>query len=226
MGNTQRRKDWTGLPNALNNVARAERLPGEPRFLLPKSRQFPFDEAVELIVKRLKEREFEVPGISVKFYSYGPSNSYEMIESIEGEDFRLRMGRIQGRADSNFNDVAAVSDLFIPGKELNVYHDNSGPTFYLYVGNDWERDKEGFTHSTKVHSKLRGEPRTYLRYTGSCRKDGRSYFVGRTSPFLVHDNDLGREYDPKPGEPKLFNTNEVFEEFTKFLQGKLEQIFK
>lgn len=198
---------------------------GDPRFLYPTSREFPFDEVTGQIVRALEERGFDVPGIRVEMDSYGPSHSYRKVETVVGDDFRIRYGRPQGRIGPNLNDTAAVSEINIPKKELHVYDDNSGPTLYLFVGDNWEEGKHAFEDHIKVNSKLSGKPRTYLIFRGSWQKSGgRVYYPGKVAPFLAHTDDSGREYDPKEDEPRYFETQGVFNEFKEFLQRKLEKI--
>jgi hypothetical protein len=248
-------KSWTGLPNlvgdterveelvnsgdagrdiaglgalfaALNKANEARRKPADPKFLYPTSRQFPFDGITYQIVKALEERDFNFPGIKVELHSYGPSDSYRLVKTIEGDDFRLWFCRAQGRVDDDWNDTAAVNELNIPKKELHVYEDNSGPTFYLYVGKNWERDKESFIHGSKVNSKLNHKPKSYLHYSGSWQKtDGGIHYPGKIAPFLAHDNDLEREYDPQGNEPRYFETQKVFQEFADFLKNKHRELF-
>ena len=112
-------------------------------FLYPISSQFPFDNVTQQIVLALRERDFRVPGIKVELGSYGYL-PYDYVKTIEDDDFRLWFCRIQRSLGDGFNDIAAVSQLNIPGKELSVYDDNSGPTFYLYVGKNWKAEKHGF----------------------------------------------------------------------------------
>jgi hypothetical protein len=207
------------------HVRQAEKQPAKLKFLYPTSNQFPFDNVTYKIIKALEEKNFNVPGIQVEFHNYGPNNSYKKVDTIEGDDFRLWFCRVQGKADPDWNDTAAVTELNIPGKELHVHEDNSGPTFYLYVGKNWEADKHNFIHGPKVNSKLRGEPKTYLQFSGSWQKSrGGVTYRGKIAPFLAHTNDLEREYDPTGNEPKYFETHKVFEEFTEFFEKKLEQI--
>lgn len=219
----------------------------EPRFLYPTSRQFPFDAVCEQIVRALEERKWDVPGITVEFDSYGSGNKYRMVHRIIGDDFKLWFCRPQGRLGQHYNDTAAVSEIIIPKRELHVYEDESGPTFYTYVGTDWEKDKPDFMRGWKVNSKLDRKPRTYLKYSGACGCQytaGASFDAvgfltasitgdteklramkhshrGRRSPLLVHDNDLGRKYEPEGDEPMAYNTHEVFAEFTQWLQAEL-----
>lgn len=228
-----------------------------PQFLYPKSRQFPFDEVCEQIVRELEVRNWQVPGIEVKFNIYGTGEAkYQMVRCIKKDDFKLRFCRVQGSLDGHWNDTAAINELVIPKMELHVYEDESGPTFYLYAGKNYERDRKRFMDGLKVNSKLRGEPKTYLEYKGGCDcqvSTGATFEAvgfltatmmgdaeklarmtrthpGRRPPLLVHTNDLGREYDPergewnwlkwcrKPGEPTVFSTDVVMEEFKQYLK--------
>ncbi|MCK4634336.1 MAG: hypothetical protein KAT37_00505 [Candidatus Aenigmarchaeota archaeon] len=214
---------------ALNSINEEKNKPANPRFLRPSVGQFPFDKTTLYIIRALEERNFDVPGINVKFHYYGPSDSYKKVDTIEGDDFRLWFCRVQGKVDPFWNDTAAVTELNIPRKELHVYEDNSGPTFYLYAGDDWEKDKKLFTRGLKVNSKLNKEPKTYLRYTGSLQKSHLESYLSKPfnwAPYLVHDNDLGREYDPEGDEPAYFKTQKVFQEFKDFLESKLKEIEK
>lgn len=215
-------------------------------FLYPHSRQFPFDETCEQIVRALEEQGWNAAGITVGFHNYGDSKgSYRMVSCIEGEGFRLQFRRVQARM-GRWNDIAAVAEILIPKKELCVYEDESGPAYVEYVGRNWKADKERF-NGLKVHSKLRGEPRTYLKYKGACdcpaiagASFGAHGFLGaalagdkralaelththrgRRSPVLVHDEDLGREYSPRGSEPRMYRTDEVFAEFTQWLKANV-----
>ncbi|MEQ1499810.1 MAG: hypothetical protein ABL917_00365 [Parcubacteria group bacterium] len=216
------------------------------QFLYPTSRQFPFDEVCGKIVRELEIRNWQVPGITVDFHEYGSGEQkFRNVSNIKGPDFKIRFCRKQRLMDGGrYNDIAAVNDIAIPKKEISVYEDESGPTFYLYVGNDWETDREKFFNGSKVNSKLYGEPKMYLEYKGGCdcRATGGASFEavgflmahltgdqaalsqmhhthsGRRPPVLVHTNDLNREYDPEGDEPKLFRTSEVMAEFKQYLE--------
>lgn len=219
----------------------------EPTFLYPRSRQFPFDEVCEQIVRALEERNWSVSGITIEFDVYGTgAQKYRIVRRIKGDGFKLWFCRPQARM-GKWNDTAAVSEITIPQKELRVYDDESGPTYYVYVGEDWESDKEQFLNWSKVNSKLKGEPRTYLKYRAGCdcqATAGASFPAmdlltatltgdakklaalnhthrGHRSPLLVHDNDLNREYEPKNGEVISYRTNDVFMEFTRWLEDSL-----
>jgi hypothetical protein len=179
------------------------------------------------MVRVLKERNFEAQDIEVKLNSYGPGNMFSYVSEIKGDDFQLVFCREQGKLGRDLNDIAGVSKLNIPGKELHVYSDNSGPTLYLYVGTDWKKDKRDFVNGLKVLSKLHGKPRTYLQYSGAWQKTyGGFFYPGKIAPFLAHHNDLQREYDPLGNEPTYFKTAEIFQEFEHFLDNRLRQISK
>lgn len=206
------------------------------QFLYPTSRQFPFDVICETIVRELEVRNWEVPGITVEFSEYGSGEQkFRHVQYIKGKDFKLWFCRKQcTMTDGRYNDIAAVTEIVIPKKEIRVYEDESGPTFYLYVGDNWARDREKFMNGSKVNSKLNGEPRMYLEYKGAWSNPARYIYPGQRPPLLVHNNDLGREYDPKdrgkwnwltwrrePGDPTQFKTSEVMEEFTSYLEKEV-----
>lgn len=181
------------------------------KFLIPYIDVFLIDNVCSSIVGALRDRKWQVPGIEVDFYEYGEKQRFRRVNHIIGTDFKIGFGRIQGKLPvAGLNDTAAVDMVVMPKGELHVYEDGSGPTFYLYVGGNWERDRKQFiNNSMKFHSKLDGNPRTYLLYRGS--------FFG-LSQILRHDNDLGREYDPEGSEPKSCNTDVVMAEFRQYLQ--------
>ena len=144
----------------------------KPKFLYPHSRQFPFDEVVEKIVRAIEKRNWNVPGITIDYYCYGSGEAkYQRVNNIIGEDFKLHFGRYQGELDGTWVDTAAISNIYIPKQELEVFEDESGPTFYLYVGTNWETDKTWFMNSIKVNSKLNKKPRRYLKYSGNTYKE-------------------------------------------------------
>lgn len=183
----------------------------KPKFLYPYSRQFPFDEVAEKIVKALEKRNWKVPGITVEFYTYGSGEAkYKMVNHIKSGNFTLYFCRPQGSVNDNLNDIAALHEIYIPKQGIRVYDDESGPTYYLYVGKSWEQDEQWFMDSIKVHSKLRNKPRKYLKYKGNTYK-------GRATE-LVHDNDLNREYSPEGDEPQRINLEEKFKEFSSWLE--------
>ena len=183
----------------------------KPTFLYPHSRQFPFDEVAEKIVRALEKRNWNVPGISVDFYTYGSGEAkYKMVNHIIGSDFKLSFCRSQGKLNARKNDIAALDSVCIPKEILQVYSDESGPTYYLYVGNNWEDDKDWFMNSIKVHSKLNKKPRRYLRYKGNSYQ--------RRATELISDKDLDREYSPEAGEPVRINLQKKFDEFTAWLE--------
>jgi len=183
----------------------------KPQFLYPYSRQFPFDEVAEKIVRAIEKRNWEVPGITIEFDTYGSGEAkYQMVRSIIGDNFKLYFCRTQRRLNDRWNDTAALCSVCIPKQILEVYEDESGPTYYLYVGNNWEDDKQWFMNSIKALSKLYKEPRRYLKYKGNTYK--------RRTKELVADNDLDREYSPRGNEPVCINLEQKFNEFTAWLE--------
>ncbi|MDD3102289.1 MAG: hypothetical protein PHE59_04060 [Patescibacteria group bacterium] len=184
------------------------------------SRQFPFGCVCEKILHELKKRNWQVPGIKVEF----DEEELFCVRYVRGQDFELYF-YYKPRPITD-GAIAFITRIVIPKKQLNVYEDESGPTFYLYVGDNWERDRDKFINNVKVNSKLRKEPRMYLEYKGECHcgKNSEDKFdrIPHTHPrcrppLLVHTNDLGREYDPEGNEPKSFSTAKVMDEFRQYL---------
>ena len=186
----------------------------KPKFLYPKSRMFPFDEVTERIVRELEKRNWSVPGITVDFHTYGTGEAkYRRVEYVYGENFKLYFGRPQGTLSSKRNDTAAIHELWIPNEELRVYDDKSGPTYFLYVGDDWELDKRWFMDSIKVHSKLRKKPRKYIKYKRNLRDLSE----------LIYNNDLDREYEPEGDEPRRIYLPELYDHFKIYLEENVLQ---
>ena len=191
------------------------------QFKYPTSRQFPVDEVCEQIVRALEARNWKVPGIKVEFSQSGTGEEkYRFASMIEGENFEIWFSPLSDEG---------VSRVSVPEMELNVYPDESGPSFYLYVGDNWIRDRKTFKHGSKYNSKLRGEPRTYLRYEGICRCGEMSLphlHRGKRPPLLRHTNDLGREYDPEDNEPREFVTSELFAKFIDWLSENVLRVIE
>jgi hypothetical protein len=186
-----------------------------PQFLYPSSRKFPFDEVCEQIVRELELRNFDVPGMRVEFDVYGSGEQkLRCVRAVESDGY-LVDGRRVGDFRIAWNDTAAVNSIALRCKKLDVYEDESGPRFKVYVGSDWEAEGKSFMHGYGINSKLDGKPRTYLLYKGECTCgenrgiwSGRHTHSKRRSPLLVADNDLGREYDPEH-EPREYGTAEI-----------------
>lgn len=227
-------------------VQHSERSRPMTQFLYPVARQFPFDEVCERIVREMESRNWQVPGLSVDFHEYGTGEAkYRCVSTIKSADFKLWFCRVQGRlGDGRYNNTAAITEIVIPQKEIHVHDDESGPTFYLYAGQNYAKDRDKFMNGGKVNSRLNREPRTYLKYRGGCNcvaSGGASFEAvglltalvsrdskklaamdhthpGRRPPLLVHDNDLSREYEPEGKEPRVFKTKTVLDEFKRYLE--------
>jgi len=111
-------------------------------FLYPTSTRYPFDVIISKIVKAIEARNWNVDGLELKFDTYGKGEAkYQMVRDINGTDFKLHFSRKQGNLEGGWNNIAAASTISIPKEILTVYCDESGPSYYLYVGKDWEADK-------------------------------------------------------------------------------------
>lgn len=182
------------------------------QFLYPSSRQYPFDEVCERIVRALHARNWKVPGFSVTFHDYGRgAQKLRCVDEIVSDqsaidlghhDVRIRFGRPQGiLPGGRFNDVGAVSEVRIGSRALRVYEDESGPTYEVYVGHDWERDRHTFWSC--YNARLHHLPRLCLRYSGAG--------FHRTRAEILRFVDDSREYAPQGDEPREYRTEEIME---------------
>ena len=187
------------------------------QFLYPKSRQFPFDEVCEQIVRALEARAWKVPGLSVEFCTYGSgAQKLRYVSLIKSDhsanalhDVVIKFGRPQGQLPGGrWNDTAAVYEVQLAEQALHVYPDESGPTYYCYVGNDWEHDRS--TWWTRPNARLNKVPRGCVKYSGDRWR-------GLRTPSLTWDQD-DREYGPKDNEPRSFDTAKVMEAFRLYLR--------
>lgn len=214
------------LPEAYDPRMRRPR--PRPTFLTPPDHgQFPFDVTVSLIVREFVRRGLEVPGLSVDLDVYGTGEDRAArISRISGEDFFIQLSRSTGRVpgDSRLSALCAASEIGMPRATISVYEDLSGPSYWRYVGGDWARDRDSFFRGFRVNSRLLGEPRTYLRYVACCSCGGATYHRVRhrhrnvASDLLVHDDDLGREYELGPGDPSELRVADVLAEFDRYLR--------
>lgn len=157
------------------------------RFLYPYVMQFPFDEIIAKIVRELETRGWLVPGIEVLFHDFGDTNQrYRRLQEIKGRDFCLKFGRKQQvLPGGQYFDGGAVTGLTIPGMEICVYDDESGPVLYWYPGANWDNDRDGFMGDMyKSGSKSKGQPRLYLVYEGACMCPERSGVTFKASAFI------------------------------------------
>lgn len=190
------------------------------QFLYPESRQFlPVDEVCEQIVRALKERNLQVPDITVELKDFATTQRYRYVRKIVGKNFMLWFNRDQGPLEERgFNNPAAVYQITIPYKQLQLNADESGPSLYTYVGNNWEADQEWFFHDSKVNQLLHNKERRSLLYTGSNYTNCHAYNRGRRPSYLLADDDLGRQYSAVNDEPKFYETQAVLQGFADWLK--------
>jgi hypothetical protein len=192
-----------------------------PQFLYPTKRQFPFDEVCERIVRALAARAFAVPGFVVEHHDYGSgAQKLRHVSTIKSDqsaidlghhDVKIRFGRPQGTlAGGRWNDCAAVSEVQLPKRSLTVYEDESGPTYEIYVGDDWEHDRS--TWWTRPNARLNNNPRLCVRYKGAYPR----YHGVR--PLMLEAEKDHREYEPMGAEPRTLATATVMEEARAYLQ--------
>jgi len=198
-------------------------------FLHPTVREYPVDGPCADLVKLLEDRHFAVEGVEVTFDTYSNhKGSYRNVDKIivPTLDFTAKFGRSQGFIDTNRYNCAAISELKMPQQILTLYSDHSGPSFYVYVGHNWEREKQEFFDGWHVHPKMNKEPRTYLRYTGSASKTERYTYEHTIRTYLLHDSDLGRQYDLLPGDKEHYVVEEVCQDYASYIERRVMPYIK
>ena len=190
------------------------------QFLYPTGRQFPFDEVCARIVRALEARAFQVPGFVVELRDYGSGQQLlQCVSSIKSNpsaidlgqhDVKIEFGRPQGRLPGGrWNNAAGVNAVQLPRRSLRVYEDESGPTYSVYVGDDWERDRS--TWWTRLNARLHKDPRLCVHYAGAYPR-----YKGFRPALLAAVRDH-REYEPEGAEPVEFDTATIMEEFRAYL---------
>ena len=177
-------------------------------FRRPQSTEYPFDPACAEIVQALEDLGWHVPGVRVRFNTDNDLGwmgslpwtrpdttdrnarlTYLMVEDILGPNFRILFGRHQDDGS-----VAAVGRIIIPGFDITVFADGSGPLVRVYCGRDWSRDVRWFLSNSKIDARRNDEPQRYALYRGD----------GLSAEFVVHDTSQGREHERVPGMPQRY----------------------
>lgn len=185
-------------------------------FLYPDKNQYIFDStARDLILElesqfRKENRDFwnfinprnywsdpiTFNGFQISFCEY---SDYRYVYKVSYDDIEVKFGRPQGLISNGWNNCAAVDKIYMPGMQLNVYDDFSGPTMYVYVGNNYKQDYNWWRNHIKCNSKLHNEPRRHLEYHGTWGANecpSKTYWYrGILAPFMTHDKDLGRAHN-------------------------------
>jgi hypothetical protein len=183
----------------------------EPTFLYPHSRQFPFDEVCEQIVRALEERNWNVPGISVEFDVYGTGDEkYRMVRHIKGQNFKLWFCRVQGNM-GHYNDTAAVTRSSFPARS-STSTTTSGPTFRVYVGKNWPKDQERWFTSTASSTASRAGTCSTPEAAFGPSGDATHTHRAAQCDAGAHERSRTRV---RPEGPKQYYTKTVFLEFTK-----------
>ncbi|MEY3784437.1 MAG: hypothetical protein RLZZ230_759 [Candidatus Parcubacteria bacterium] len=190
-----------------------------PTFQYPSSRQYPFDEVCELIVRALESRNWQVPDIKVEFETIGSGEcKWQFVKKVTGANFRLYFWRDQRFDQTNeVCNLAAVMEIAMPYQQLNVQRDESRIQFYYYVGDDWKSDRDEFIRGNKYESSFRELKRTYLLYRGVKVKGSKKVDSDTRRLILKHKTDGVSEYELEFREPEIFPTDVVMEEFRIFL---------
>ncbi len=181
------------------------------------STKVPIEDLGADLVAAIQRVGWDVDGIKVKFRTDGRDGSvFRSVQSISGVTdngpFRFKFGTPQHKRGGTHVFTGLDFAAIPPGLQVQFECDGSGPSAYVYVGGNWAADGDEFLTTIKVNSKLNGMPRTYLRYSG--QRGGR----------IPHDNDLGREYAPLPGEPLSLSLTDVENRIRDFVMALIARL--
>lgn len=166
------------------------------------------------LVNVLARKGWNVPDVNVTFYVHDEENPVHSLWKIEGttpgEKWSIGFSRkSHQREESKLHNLP--DEITLPGHQISLHDDGSG-SYVRYVGNDWDKDEDHFLRSSKVHSKMNDEPRTYLKYT-----------LNYNGTF-IHNNDCGREYDPVDDEPQSIDQFEMLFKTDLFFDRVIEKL--
>lgn len=199
-------------------------------FVYPVAHPELFRDLPGRIVKALEERNWDVPGVVVKFRVHGTGDAKRRtVSSIRNGDLMME-----------FTVSGDLMRLVSGKQDLNIWWNAEGfssMSLAVYGGFDWETDREWFvSQSSKCHGERNGDPR-YLSYKGKCgcenlqdaiftglgslralwQGDGETLLYalhehqGVVPPLLVFtDNHYGTEYLPGESDPLVLQTADVF----------------
>ena len=170
------------------------------------SDQFPIEVVSAQIVDELAKRNWLLPGIYAEHRGSVPRR-------ITGKNFRIVFG-----ISTRDSKILCVTLVNIPMVEVHLYEEKTGPSLYVYAGNNWPNDEERFTDDFKIISKIRLGKRLYLAYRGSDSPEKRTHTPNQNPKYLIHDNDSGREYEPAEGDKSYFLAEEVYTEIADWLR--------
>lgn len=174
-----------------------------PTLYCPTQCQYPMDIVCQKIVSELEKQRWECPGIVTILRDH-------KVHTITGRHFKITFS-----LNSN-----VITEIIIPKKELRVFTDQSGPELFIYVGKNWEKDREQFVNGQKVMAKTKGKPRTYLAYVGkdSIIPNVQVVKKRKLAEYLVVTNNFDRDYSAEKDDPIYYKTDEIFQEFVSYLE--------
>lgn len=176
-------------------------LPRIKAAFLYSDRFFPFNRICREITYLLKKRDWSVPGMHVEFLGFGDNLQFFSVKRIVGNSFKIEFGMEEGREKGKFK---AYQKVVLPRHAIKAYDDESSMEYVTYVGKDWDADAEWFMAGNFDRSRLKGEPRRYLKYRGAWQKPCELALVyacmGMRPPLLIHADEQGDEYSPEPAD--------------------------
>jgi len=180
----------------------------------------PLEFAGGRLIRELSRVGWNVPGLEVGFRTYGRGEiQIRQVNYIYGETrdgpFRLTFQGEQGKKGPLLITTGLSSAAIPPGREIEFNNYSSNVTVRLYTGEDWMTDGSQWVNSIKSSAKAYGNPKQYLRYSGSYSR-----------PTLRNDTDRGREYEPEGDEPTTVNAHDICDQAIAFVKAMIATLEK
>jgi hypothetical protein len=104
------------------------------------------------LLYELRIRNFNIPNIEL-FFSFNEETKEINLYYMNGENFNISL--------SNRSEI--FNTITIPYYKYSLYDDMSG-SLTVYVGRNWETDKNRFLNNLGIHTKMQGRDKWYLKY--------------------------------------------------------------
>lgn len=220
-------------------IARTVPQPGED-LLMPHIEQLPFDRDLNQVFEILRERNWNVPGITVVFHRYGPNNEHVQPDEVIGPDFFLRLGRRQGQLNDRYYDNAAVREIVIGQEEFGAYKEHPHYSEYRhtmdpgewsihyarYTGDNWEADRKRFYTASKFENNPKNPWDYYSGAWTEKPEQGIQYVTpGAMPPYLRYELSHRISYYERDSAPTpdviSYNTQKTIQKFTELVHEKI-----
>lgn len=205
--------DW---PHWQRGAAPDETEHYQSAFLVPPAGPTPVDSEAATLVRVLYEHGPVAGDIKLGYaYVATAGGLYAYIQSVESvsADLALYFGRTPYAAQPSAPESLAVTTVLYHRRLLHMRASGGGLVYIVYVGENWERDRDAFLTRTHSLARVRGQRRIGVCYVGRhdppITPPAISASRRQTAMLLVADANRGLGYSPQGTEPLSIEANSV-----------------